>query len=273
MLYYSEKLAELHGKTPSESLVNYYGVSYGTILGATFAKLFPNRLGRFILDGVADAEDYYSGAWTAGILLADEAMTSFLEHCFEAGQRCRFYANDTSVATMRSRVDAILADVEKNPIVVTDSESVQYPTIMKTLDVLGTLYSQLYEFIEGFPVIASILSGLEQNRNTTALMITWPASGGRKGEIPSEGTHIDEHSPVLSRQAISCNDMNMRYNISSPDKFREYIEKQKSVSKYFGETWASLFTVRCWNWQISPPRSQVFPTGKVFANMILSLYH
>ena len=39
----------------------YWGLSYGTILGNTFASMFPGRVGRMILDGVADANDYMKG--------------------------------------------------------------------------------------------------------------------------------------------------------------------------------------------------------------------
>ena len=31
--------------------LNYWGLSYGTILGATYANLFPHRVGRMVLDG------------------------------------------------------------------------------------------------------------------------------------------------------------------------------------------------------------------------------
>ena len=31
--------------------LNYLGKSYGTFLGATYADLFPERVGRFVLDG------------------------------------------------------------------------------------------------------------------------------------------------------------------------------------------------------------------------------
>lgn len=41
--------------------LQYVGYSYGTILGNYFASLFPERVGRLILDGVADAKDYSSG--------------------------------------------------------------------------------------------------------------------------------------------------------------------------------------------------------------------
>jgi pimeloyl-ACP methyl ester carboxylesterase len=41
--------------------LQYLGYSYGTILGNYFASLFPERVGRLVLDGVVDAIDYSSG--------------------------------------------------------------------------------------------------------------------------------------------------------------------------------------------------------------------
>lgn len=41
--------------------LQYLGLSYGTALGNTFASMFPGRVGRVVLDGVVDAEDYMKG--------------------------------------------------------------------------------------------------------------------------------------------------------------------------------------------------------------------
>ena len=41
--------------------LQYIGFSYGTILGNYFASLFPGRVGRMVLDGVADSDDYANG--------------------------------------------------------------------------------------------------------------------------------------------------------------------------------------------------------------------
>jgi pimeloyl-ACP methyl ester carboxylesterase len=41
--------------------IQYYGLSYGTILGNYFASLFPGRVGRMVLDGVADSDDWANG--------------------------------------------------------------------------------------------------------------------------------------------------------------------------------------------------------------------
>jgi pimeloyl-ACP methyl ester carboxylesterase len=60
--------------------LSYWGVSYGTVLGMsdclffgkknanmcpgmTFATLFPDNIGRLIVDGVVDADDYYAAEY------------------------------------------------------------------------------------------------------------------------------------------------------------------------------------------------------------------
>ncbi|HWI75285.1 MAG TPA: alpha/beta fold hydrolase, partial [Baekduia sp.] len=41
-----------------DNKLNYLGFSYGTFLGATYASLFPGRLGHVVLDGPVDADSY-----------------------------------------------------------------------------------------------------------------------------------------------------------------------------------------------------------------------
>lgn len=41
-----------------EDHIDFFGFSYGTFLGATYESLFPERVGRFVLDGALDPEEY-----------------------------------------------------------------------------------------------------------------------------------------------------------------------------------------------------------------------
>lgn len=50
--------------------INYFGYSYGTYLGAVYAKLFPNRVRRLVLDSVVDP----TGVWYDGNLQQDYAF-------------------------------------------------------------------------------------------------------------------------------------------------------------------------------------------------------
>lgn len=40
---------------------NVAGISYGSVLGMTVANMFPDRMDKVVLDGVANAENYYHG--------------------------------------------------------------------------------------------------------------------------------------------------------------------------------------------------------------------
>jgi hypothetical protein len=46
---------------PEETRIQYLGFSNDTILGNIFASMYRGRIGRMILDGVADAVDYVKG--------------------------------------------------------------------------------------------------------------------------------------------------------------------------------------------------------------------
>lgn len=48
--------------------LQFIGFSYGTVLGNYFASLFPERVGRMVLDGVVDSEDFSNGPVRAASL-------------------------------------------------------------------------------------------------------------------------------------------------------------------------------------------------------------
>ena len=84
-----------------DARLHYYGVSYGSFLGDTYANMFPDRVGRLVIDGVLDPV-----AWTTGV--GDEAQTipfstrlhsdagawatlqEFFRLCDAGGDRCAF---------------------------------------------------------------------------------------------------------------------------------------------------------------------------------------
>lgn len=44
-----------------DGLIRFWGFSYGTVLGATLAAMFPDKVDRFTLDGNVSPIDYYYG--------------------------------------------------------------------------------------------------------------------------------------------------------------------------------------------------------------------
>ena len=59
----------------NDTKLNYLGYSYGTFLGSTYASLFPDNVGRMVLDGAMDPS------------LSNEELTSGQAKAFEKAIR------------------------------------------------------------------------------------------------------------------------------------------------------------------------------------------
>ncbi|KAI9871393.1 MAG: hypothetical protein M1823_008460, partial [Watsoniomyces obsoletus] len=117
MIHYTELQAALNGKKPEDALIWYYGVSYGTVIGQTLAALYPNRLGRVILDANVNGQDHYDGVTDTAVEDADDGMLYFFKVCYEAGpKKCAFAGKSGSAKDIEKRFNDLLAKLEKNPL-------------------------------------------------------------------------------------------------------------------------------------------------------------
>ena len=92
-----------------EPKLNYLGVSYGTYLGLVYADLFPDRVGRFMIDSAVDPA-LRAIELTAGQYAVYEArVVNFMSRC--AGNRtCTFGPNSLT------RYEALLAKLQTTPL-------------------------------------------------------------------------------------------------------------------------------------------------------------
>ncbi|KAI0523734.1 TAP-like protein-domain-containing protein [Xylaria bambusicola] len=78
------------------NLLNYFGYSYGTFLGQVFASMFPDRVGKMVLDGVLSLELPMGENFTEITSNADGIIASFFIYCFEIGpSQCSFYTGSS----------------------------------------------------------------------------------------------------------------------------------------------------------------------------------
>ncbi|KAK3317556.1 Alpha/Beta hydrolase protein [Cercophora scortea] len=64
----------------------YWGFSYGTLLGQTYATLFPERSKRVIIDGVANVFDWYESPLDREEMTdTDNVFRGFVDECIKAG--------------------------------------------------------------------------------------------------------------------------------------------------------------------------------------------
>ncbi|CEI62660.1 unnamed protein product [Fusarium venenatum] len=74
--------------------INYWGTSYGTVLGQVLAAMFPSRIGRMLLDGNVLSDEYFTGTLKSSTKDAEKAILRFFDECLAAGpQVCSLAAN------------------------------------------------------------------------------------------------------------------------------------------------------------------------------------
>lgn len=101
-----------------EEKLSYLGMSYGTLLGATYAGLFPTRVGRMVLDGVV-APDLTSAEVAKGQAVGfDRATRAYVESCVSEGKCPLGESVDaalTAIQDFLARVDATPLPVSGDP--------------------------------------------------------------------------------------------------------------------------------------------------------------
>ena len=96
-----------------ESTLTYFGASYGTKLGATYAELFPERVGRFVLDGAVDLSIPPRRLSLEQAEGFETALRAYVENCVESTDSC-FLGEDVDEGL--DRVTEFIADVDERPL-------------------------------------------------------------------------------------------------------------------------------------------------------------
>lgn len=218
LLTFIEAEAQQTGQSPSDAKLWAYGSSYGTVIGATFASMFPDRVGRMVLDGVMDTEQYYDNDWRDNIDQLDEAMESFASSCHSAGpEACSFWGPTPTNIT--ARLDAIAQQLLSHPVPLSGSSSGDMPTMVTYSDLKALFVLSLSTPLSSFPAMAQVLQQLERG-NAAALAGTF---ANLMGGATDAG------------RVIRCADSYRRNKLTTMEEWGGYVEHMVSQSQYVGD--------------------------------------
>ncbi|KAF7533020.1 hypothetical protein G7054_g7466 [Neopestalotiopsis clavispora] len=114
--------------------LKYWGVSYGTILGGTFAAMYPDRVERLVSDGNVDYKDWYANVQLNYLEDADKIMEAFFEFCNRAGpDKCAFH--EPTAEAIEERFLALLSSLRKMPVLIpagTNGTQLEMPELVPT---------------------------------------------------------------------------------------------------------------------------------------------
>ncbi|KAF3389289.1 Tripeptidyl aminopeptidase [Penicillium rolfsii] len=222
LLTFTEAEAELAGQPPSNSKLWCYSISYGTVIGSTFASLFPDRVGRMILDGVLNAEQYYNNYWTDNVDQMDEAMETFSTFCHSAGpEKCSFWG--PTPANITARMDGIIRQLQNHPVPLSGVGNSDLPTMVTYSDLKTLFLNALYTPLAMFPSMAEILHQAEFG-NVSALA----------------GMYDQSNSITDARIIITCTDSYRRNRLTTMQEFKNWAEYTTFKSKYIGDIYPSF---------------------------------
>jgi pimeloyl-ACP methyl ester carboxylesterase len=213
-----------------DETLTYLGKSYGTLIGATYAELFPERAGRLVLDGAVApdlTEDQLTADQAAGFELA---LAAFIDDCVTRPD-CPLGGD---AAEALATFDALLADIDAEPLRSSDGRQVT-----QGLASIGVI-APLYDSVDGWPVLRRILQlGLAGIGDGFLLLADFYTDR-------EEGRFTSNSNDVI--YAVNCLD---RPSAGGADEARAAAPVLQGTSPRFGAylAWSAL---PCDTWPVEP---------------------
>lgn len=252
-----ERLHTLQHK-PGQEKLQYWGFSYGTFLGSTFASMYPDRIERMILDGVVYPPDYLHTHWTENLHDTEKTMQSFYELCASAGPSSCALAKDTSTpADIQARVESIVSGLYHNPLPL----SLPVPDVVTYSDVKMIIFSALYMPVSTFRPLAHLLATIEQGEGEELTAPFSPFHSCSCNAVCNQKSNKTRTAPDdgEAQMAIACGDGDPQngFNVTF---FEQYWRDLDRRSPTIGAYWASI-RLTCSGWKIRPKYRYTGPYG------------
>jgi pimeloyl-ACP methyl ester carboxylesterase len=238
-------------KVENPSLLNYWGFSYGTFLGQTVASMFPNRMGRVVIDAVMDPDDAISGRTFNLNNLADDAFSTFFLYCNLAGpSQCPFYTGSTPYDIFLRFENMMNRFNRSDPLELVPANKSSPQTIRQGLR--NAMHSYSYRPLQYFPIVAN---GLVASENIS-MNVTWDSYKNVRAafldeEVVTENNTWAYHDVTrVTLSGIWCSDNgNIMYNVTLPE-LMPYFQAIANQS-YLGNVQGASQAVFCARWPIA----------------------
>ena len=223
-----------------DSELHYLGYSYGTFLGATYAKLFPERVGRLVLDGAIDPSVSGLDVGTTQAVGFESALRAYMADCLQ-GRDCPFAG---TVDEAMADLGTLLASVDADPLPNADGRMLGADSLLT--GIIAALYAEeswsyltqaLTEALQGDPSTAFLLADFYNSRS-------------------ADGTYQDNSSE--SFRAYNCMDYPLDTSQADQDAATALIdEKAPTIAPY----WQGVDVCEVWPYPPTGVRERITADG------------
>ncbi|WP_264930113.1 alpha/beta hydrolase [Streptomyces sp. A012304] len=213
--------------------LTYVGASYGTFLGATYAGLFPERVGRLVLDGAMDPSlpaRQLNLDQTAGF---EAAFRSFAKDCARRSD-CPL---GTRPGDVGGNLKAFFSRLDARPLPTGDPAGRRLTESLATTGVIAAMYDE-----STWEQLREALTAALRDKDGAGLLVL----SDSYYERDAEGGYSNL---MFANAAVNCLDLPSAFD--GPDAVRKALPAFRKASPVFGEglAWAAL---NCTYWPVAP---------------------
>ncbi|KAJ3210806.1 hypothetical protein HDU67_004990 [Dinochytrium kinnereticum] len=267
-----------------EEVLNFYGFSYGTFLGATYVNMFPDRVGRIAIDGVVNPQDFVttkSDMMANSLLHVEEILDQFGSLCESAGPtRCALSPPTPSpnLNITSKLIRRAIARLAVHPIPVHD---LPVPTIVTAETLSNLLMSAVYAPAR-WPLVAQAVAAIHPEvgerdesphpSHADARLLAVMTGSPLVDEDAEDGVcklpEVDT-SGAEGFPAVYCNDSEDEREVPV-EVWEEWAKRVDRVSP-IGRLFYYHTGFACKYWPVRPVERYVGPWNKKLKNKILIL--
>ena len=213
-----------------DSELYYLGYSYGSLLGATYADLFPERVGRLVLDGAVDPMLEYDELGYGQAEGFEAALRAYVADCLD-GRGCPLSGSvDEAVA----QIQRLIALTAGSPLPTASGRELTQSLALS--GILLTLYDDRY-----WPVLTEALTAAMRDRDGSQLLFLADLVADRE----QDGTYSS--NSTLAFTAVNCLDLPID---ASPEAMDAEAARLRELSPTFGQ-FLAYGEIVCDEWPVS----------------------
>ncbi|KDQ17322.1 hypothetical protein BOTBODRAFT_30140 [Botryobasidium botryosum FD-172 SS1] len=249
-----------------KGLINYWGISYGTIVGSYFVNMFPDRVGKVVIDGVVDpiywADLPSYKLWGDSLTSTEDTFAGFTQACVMARYPSCALGNiagpHTSPGDIATWVHQLLDDA--------------YDYKKRGGDIgSASIRSRIMDDMENptqWPELAKALFDMYNQIKTGEAHLTPLVRPRLHHRGDNNSTSDSDEAPDYSFQAITCADALDSGNATTRDVFDEIVRVTREVSPLFGPIFGDA-GFYCHRWNTRAVERYTGPWNRTLANPIL----
>ena len=225
-----------------ETELDYLGYSYGTFLGATYAKNFPDRVGSLVLDGAIDPSTSGEDVGVTQAVGFESALRAYMQACLdgETGDGCPFTG---TVDDAMGDLSALLASVDANPLKWSDDDRLLGADTLMT-GIIAALYTE-----ENWPYLTEALAGALEGDPSVAFLLADFYNGRENGE------YADNSTEAFS--AYNCMDYPTESEQAIEETEQRIAEEAPTIAPY----WSGASVCEYWPYEPTGVREEITAEG------------